>query len=97
MPGFTLSWLFGCFGQFSGLLVLGEHGDAAGVPLLAAERRGHELLDEAGGLLDRVHARAEADDVGVVVLPGELRGLVAPDDGGARPAHLVGGDDLAVP
>src|SRR5688572_28008455 len=56
--------------QGAGRLVLRQHPDAAGVALVAAVVRAQERLEDAecGGLV--VHAGAEADDVGVVVLAG---------------------------
>ncbi len=64
--------------------------------VLEGERLRDEGVDECGGLLEGVLARADRDDVGVVVLAGELRRRGAPDEGGARTRHLVRGDRLAV-
>ena len=77
-------------------LVLGELGDAARVALLARERGRDEGVDEQHRLVERVLAGADRDDVGVVVLAGELRGRDVPDQGGATSVHLVGRDLLAV-
>src|SRR3546814_10905082 len=62
--------------------------------LLAGERRRNEAVDERRGLLERVLAGADRDDVGVVVLAGELRGRDAPHQRRAHAAHLVGRDLL---
>ena len=58
-----------------------EQVDAALVARVAAEGLGDERLDERDGVVDRVLPRADRDDVGVVVLPAQLRGLGAPHAG----------------
>src|SRR5690606_14053316 len=63
----------------AGRLVLGELRNAACVALLTRERRGDEAVDEGDRLLDGVLARADRDDVGVVVLAREFRGREVPD------------------
>lgn len=83
-------------GELAGLLVGGEHVDAAGVALLVGVRGRQEGLDEADGLVLRVHAAADGDDVGVVVLTAELSGLHAPGQDGADALDLVRGDLLPV-
>src|SRR5690606_37790638 len=77
-------------------LVVGELVDAALVPRVAAEGLGHERLDERRRLLQRVHAAADGDDVRVVVLAAELRGLDRPGQDGADAGDLVRGDLLPV-
>ena len=77
-------------------LVLRELRDAAHVPLVAREGLGDERVDVADRLLDRVLAGADRDDVGVVVLAREDRGVHAPHEGRADALHLVRGDLLAV-
>src|SRR5690606_9951759 len=77
-------------------LVLGELRDAACVALLTRERRGDEAVDEGDRLLDGVLARADRDDIGVVVLARELRGREVPAERGPHALDLVGGDLLAV-
>ena len=59
--------------QVAGRLVVGEHRDAAHVPLLAGEVGVQEDADEAGHLLEGVHPAADGEHVGVVVLAGERR------------------------
>jgi hypothetical protein len=66
------------------------------VTLFEAERLGDEGVDERDGLGDLVLARADRDDVGVVVLPGELSGAQVPDECRAHAPDLVGRDLLAV-
>jgi hypothetical protein len=77
-------------------LVLGELGDAARVPLLPRERLGEEQVDEVRGLLERVLAGADRADVRVVVLAGEQRGRLVPDERRADTLDLVRRDLLAV-
>ena len=57
---------------------------------------GDERVDEEHRLLDRVLARPDRDQVGVVVLASQLGGRNAPDERGARAVHLVRGHLLAV-
>jgi hypothetical protein len=66
------------------------------VARVAAEGLGQERLDQAerGRLV--VHPRTDADQVGVVVLTGQLGGLDAVGQGAAGAADLVGRDLLAV-
>ncbi len=80
----------------AGLLVLGEDVDAALVALLVGPLRGQEGVDDREGLLERVHAAADADELRVVVLTRELRGLDAPRERAAGAGHLVRGDLLTV-
>ena len=54
-------------------------------------------IDKALGKLHGNHPLSNGEDVRVVVLAGELRGLLAPSNSTANPLHLVGGDGLAVP
>src|SRR5690606_2797669 len=82
--------------ELAGPLVVGEHADAPAVPLLAAVGRAEEELDEADRLLRAVHAGTDADHVGVVVLAGQDRGVLAPGQRGPDALDLVGGDLLAV-
>src|SRR3954451_420764 len=82
--------------QVAGGLVVGQHPDPSYVTLLAGERGAEEELDEPRHLLDRVHPPAHGDHVGVVVLPGQARGLLAPRQGRPHSRHLVGRDLLAV-
>ena len=60
------------------------------------ERGGEPEIDEALGRLEGDHALTDGQDIGVVVLAGELGRLLAPGDGTADTLHLVGGDGLAV-
>src|SRR5437870_5548931 len=60
------------------------------VPLLVRRRRGQELVHDRGGLFDGVHPRADADQLGVVVLTGELGDLRLPRQCGPRTRYLVG-------
>src|ERR1700712_1890611 len=83
-------------GDKSGLLVFGQLGNATFVPLLEAEGRLDKRVDVENGLLDGVLARADRDQVGVVVLPSELRGRDAPGECCAGTEHLVGGNLFAV-
>src|SRR2546423_637199 len=82
--------------QVPALLVLAHHVDATDVPLLVGESRRDEGLDELRRLVLRVHARADADDVRVVVLAAQAGGFLAPGQGGADAVDFVGGDRLAV-
>src|SRR5690606_4087296 len=74
-----------------------ELADPTGVPFGPGERRGQEELHETDRFLRCVHARADADHVGVVVLPGEPRGVLVPGERRADSPHLVRGDLLTVP
>ena len=82
--------------QLAGRLVVREHPDAAYVPRLAGEVGAQEDPDEPGHLRDRVHPAADREHVGVVVLAGQGRGLVAPGQRRADALDLVGRDLLAV-
>src|SRR5580704_7798034 len=82
--------------QFAGLLVVGDHGQAPGVTRLAGERGGDEDPSEADRVVKGVHPRAEAEHVGVVVLPRQLGGLVRPGHRGTDAWDLVRSDLLAV-
>src|SRR5918993_4729350 len=77
-------------------LVLGELRDAPGVTLVTRERLGDERVDVADRLLHGVLPGADRDDVRIVVLACEHRGVHAPDEGGPDAPHLVRGDLLAV-
>src|SRR4051794_21529072 len=66
--------------ELAGLLVRRELGDPAYVPLLPTEGLGEEDLDEPGHVLERVHAPADRDHVGVVVLTGQPGGLLRPHE-----------------
>jgi len=81
---------------FVNLVVCRDLRDAARVPLLARERLGEERVDVAERVVDRVQARPDRDDVGVVVLAREARGLDAPHQRGTDAGDLVRGDLLAV-
>jgi Family of unknown function (DUF6518) len=83
-------------GDQAGLLVFGQLRDATFVALLEAERRRDEGVDVEDGLLDGVLAGTDGDEVGVVVLTGELGRRNTPDQCGARAENLVGRDLLAV-
>ncbi len=95
MDAFQKSNLF-VRGQLAGGLVGREHVDPAGVARLVGVRGGQEGGDEVGRLLLGVHAGADGDNVGVVVLAAEGGGLLAPGEGAADALDLVGGDLLAV-
>src|SRR4051794_33333824 len=82
--------------ELAGALVLADLAQAAGVPLLLAERRGQEDLDEPRHVPDQVHAAADRDDLRVVVLAPQARGLLRPGQRAADSRHLVGGDLLTV-
>ena len=77
-------------------LVVGELGDATHVALIAAEGLGEKSIDDRQARPQIVHATAQRDDVGVVVLAGKPGGLDRPGQGGTHPVHLVGGDLLPV-
>ncbi|GMA96440.1 hypothetical protein GCM10025881_32640 [Pseudolysinimonas kribbensis] len=66
----------------AGQLVLGQLRDPAGVPLLAAERLADERVDESERDLGRVLPGADRDEVRVVVLAGQQRRVVIPDQRG---------------
>src|SRR6266568_1215998 len=80
----------------AGLLVLGELADAALVTWILRERRREERLGQAERLVHWMVARADAHDVGVVVLAGQPCGVLAPHEGGAHALDLVRRDLLAV-
>src|SRR5690242_7222416 len=61
------------------------------------EPRGEERPDDLGGLVPGREAGADGEDVGVVVLAGELGGLHRFDVRGADPLVLVGDDRHADP
>src|SRR4249919_650114 len=82
--------------KYAGLLVRSEHGDPSRVSFFAAVGRRHEDLDEARGLVLGVHARANRDDVRVIVLPGELCDLLTPGQGGPDSCDLVRCNRFAV-
>src|SRR5690606_27434700 len=83
-------------GKRAGVLVPREQVDPTLVALLVTPRRGEERGDDGLGLLHRVHASTDRDDLGIVVLAGGRRGLGAPGERGPRALHLVRGDLLAV-
>jgi len=58
--------------------------------------RSEERVHEGQRLLDRVHAPADADQLRVVVLAGQSRGLDAPRQRATRTGYLVRGDLLTV-
>ena len=93
-PGALL--LLGQGGGDAGLLVLGEDVDAALVALFLAPRLGDEGVDDGQRLLFGVHAAAEADELGVVVLAGQAGGLRGPGQGAARTLDLVRRDLLTI-
>src|SRR5699024_11279083 len=80
----------------AGALVEAHEVDPALVALLDRERLGEEQIDERLELLLGVLARADGDDVGVVVLAGQARGVLVPHQGGAHPGDLVRRDLLPV-
>ncbi len=60
--------------------------------LVATEGRGDEEADQLGRILGREEARAQAEDVAVVVIAAEANAdRLVPDDG-ANPLVLVRGD-----
>ena len=77
-------------------LVVADQADPPHVPLVLAERRAEELEHQLGRLLRAVLPGADGDDVGVVVLAGQLRRRGVPHQGGPDAGHLVGRDLLAV-
>ena len=77
-------------------LIVGELGDATHVALIAAEGLGEKSIDDRQARPQIVHATAQRDDVGVVVLAGEPGGLDRRGQGGSHPVNLVGGDLLPV-
>jgi len=77
-------------------LVVGELGDATRVTLVPAEGLGEEGIDDRQARPQIMHATAQGDDVGVVVLPGESGGLNRPGQCRSHPVDLVGGDLLSV-
>src|SRR6266576_9908 len=79
-----------------GPLELGELADAALVTWVLRERRREERLGQAERLVHWMVARADAHDVGVVVLAGQPCGVLAPHEGGAHAFDLVRRDLLAV-
>src|SRR6478609_2510528 len=83
-------------GRAARRLVGGELVDPALVARVAAERLGEERVDELDGLVDRVLARADGDDVRVVVLAPQAGRVEVPRERGAHAGHLVRGDLLAV-
>jgi hypothetical protein len=76
--------------------VVGDHREPPGVPRRAGECGADEDLGEADGLVDGLLASTEAEHVGVIVQPRQLRRLGAPGQGGADAANLVRRDLLAV-
>ena len=70
--------------------------DTTNVPLLTGKRFGDEEVDQTGGLIDRVLASADRDEIGIVVLAGQERRRLAPYQRRARAPHLVRGHLLAV-
>lgn len=77
-------------------LVGSQDVDAPLVPFGLRPRRAQERVDNRERFGGGVHPAADADQLGVVVLPGQLRGLGAPRQRTARPGHLVGRDLLAI-
>jgi hypothetical protein len=59
-------------------------------------RGGQECVDDGQRLGLRVHPAADADQLGVVVLTGQFRGLDAPGQRAPGAGDLVGRDLLAV-
>src|SRR3954464_15255627 len=82
--------------QVTGRLVGRQLADAPYVPLVAAERRAEEDLDEPGHVLHRMHPATDGDDLRVVVLARERRGLLGPREGAPDAGPLVGGHLLTV-
>jgi len=77
-------------------LVVGELGDAAHVTLVSAEGLAEEGINDCQARSQVVHAPAQSDDVGIVVLASQPGGLDRPGQGCAYPVNLVGGDLLPV-
>src|SRR5215471_4927018 len=77
-------------------LVVPDHLQPPHMPHLARERRGQEHLRERDRVGGRMHPRAQAQHVGVVVQAGQPGRLLAPDQRRPDPGDLVGGDLLAV-
>src|SRR5215471_3178016 len=82
--------------QHAGFLVTTDHVDPPLVTWFAGERRLQEQQGEPDRVRHRVHARAEAQHVGVVVLAGQERGLLVPGQRRPDPVDLVRGDLLTV-
>src|SRR5699024_686126 len=80
----------------AGALVQADEVDPALVALLARERLGEEQVDQRLELLLGVLARADGDDVGVVVLTGQAGRVLVPHQGGPHAGDLVRRDLLAV-
>ncbi len=78
------------------LFVLGQDVDTTLVPFGFRPLRIQERVDDLQRLGHRVHPAADPDQLGVVVLTGQRRGLHAPRQRTARAGHLVRGDLLAV-
>jgi putative membrane protein len=83
-------------GQDPGLLVRGQHVDAADVPWILAERRVDEGVNDRRGLVLAVHSRSDAGDVRVVVFTCELGGLEVVHQRSTGTTNLVRRDLLAV-
>lgn len=79
-----------------GAFVFGQYVDTTLVAWGFRPRRGHEGVDDGQRLGHGVHATADADQLGVVVLARQLRRFHAPGQRTAGAGDLVGGDLLAV-
>src|SRR5215207_11001834 len=82
--------------ELPGLLIVGEHRDSSGVPLVAREWRSDEGLDEADDVIHRMQADAHRDDPRIVVFAGQPRRVFSPGQRRPNSADLVRRDLLAV-
>lgn len=80
----------------AGALVLGEDVDPSLMTFFAGPSRGDESIHDRQGLFSAVHTAADADQLSVVVLPGQLGGLHAPGECTPGTGNLVRSDLLAV-
>ena len=84
------------FSGAHGTLVALHQVDATLVALIPTEGGLEEGVDESDGLVVAVLAGTDSHHVRIVVLAGQARGRVRPDEGGAHARHAVGGHLLAV-
>ncbi len=77
-------------------LVLSQDVDAALVPRLLRPLGSQERIDDGKRFRHRVHAAADPDQLCVVVLTSQHRGLQAPRQCAARARNLVGGNLLTI-
>lgn len=88
--------LFRQRGLLAGALEFGEDVDAALVAFGLAPGLLKESVDDAERLLRRVHPAAQADELCIVVLPGQARGFRRPREGAPGTLDLIGSDLLAI-